>query len=60
MPIWLRKFTFNLIKEYYEKQASATDNSLVSDGKVNDETLNKFKSKYKDISTNSTYSTKSK
>jgi hypothetical protein len=24
MPIWLRKFTFNKIKEFYEKEAEAT------------------------------------
>ncbi len=24
MPIWLRKFTFNKIREFYEKEAEAT------------------------------------
>jgi len=24
MPIWLRRFTFNKIKEFYEKEAEAT------------------------------------
>lgn len=25
MPIWIRKFTFQKIKEYYEKQAEETE-----------------------------------
>lgn len=26
MPIWLRKFTFNKIKEFYDKEQEAVDN----------------------------------
>jgi hypothetical protein len=26
MPIWLRKFTFNKIKEFYDKEQEAIDN----------------------------------
>jgi len=25
MPVWLRKFTFNKLKEHYEKQAEEND-----------------------------------
>ena len=25
MPIWLRKFTFNKLKEWYDKEAEAAD-----------------------------------
>jgi hypothetical protein len=25
MPIWLRKFTFNKLKEFYDKEAEAVD-----------------------------------
>ena len=26
MPIWLRKFTFNKLKEFYDKEQEAVDN----------------------------------
>jgi hypothetical protein len=41
MPIWLRKFTFNKLREYYEKQNSnnnedlATQSQKIKEGKVN-------------------------
>lgn len=28
MPVWLRNFTFRLLKEHYEKENEATDNSM--------------------------------
>ena len=40
MPIWLRKFTFNRMREYYEKQNSesnedlATQSQKVKEGKI--------------------------
>lgn len=40
MPIWLRKFTFNKMKEYYDKQNSegnedlATQSQKVKEGKI--------------------------
>lgn len=40
MPIWLRKFTFNKIKEYYEKQNKQNNEDLgsqtqkIKDGKI--------------------------
>ena len=40
MPIWLRKFTFNKIKEYYEKQNQQNNEDLgsqaqkIKDGKI--------------------------
>lgn len=40
MPIWLRKFTFNKIKEYYEKQNQKNNEDLgsqaqkIKDGKI--------------------------
>lgn len=27
MPIWLRKFTFNKLKEYYDKEAEQINNN---------------------------------
>jgi hypothetical protein len=35
MPIWLRMFTFNKIKEYHEKQNKANDskNNIISNDK---------------------------
>ncbi len=30
MPIWLRKFTFNQIKEHFEKEKEAHDNATNS------------------------------
>jgi len=41
MPIWLRKFTFNKLREYYEKQNQqqnedlATQSQKIKEGKVN-------------------------
>jgi len=44
MPLWLRKFTYNKVKEYYDKQAeqykksqqkSNTTNLVDEGGKVN-------------------------
>jgi hypothetical protein len=29
MPIWLRKFTFNKIKEWYDKQQSSDQDDVV-------------------------------
>jgi hypothetical protein len=40
MPIWLRKFTFNKIREYYEKQNQKNNEDLgsqaqkIKDGKI--------------------------
>jgi len=40
MPIWLRKFTFNKIKEYYDKQNQQNNEDLgsqaqkIKDGKI--------------------------
>jgi hypothetical protein len=40
MPIWLRKFTYNKMKEYYDKQNAAQNEDLgsqsqkIKDGKV--------------------------
>jgi len=28
MPIWLRKFTFNKLREYYEKQNEENDKAI--------------------------------
>jgi hypothetical protein len=36
MPVWLRKFTFNKLKEHYEKQAEEND-------KIQSELKNKSK-----------------
>jgi len=44
MPIWLRKYTFSQLNEFYEKEAKAYDNAskgsntqtaIDTDGKVN-------------------------
>lgn len=35
MPIWLRKFTFNEIKKYYEKQAEDSKRSQSDPNKTN-------------------------
>lgn len=39
MPLWLRRFTFNKIKEYHEKQNESNENEentlVSSDGKIN-------------------------
>lgn len=40
MPIWLRKFTYNKMKEYYDKQNASQNEDLgaqsqkIKDGKV--------------------------
>jgi len=40
MPVWLRKFTFNKIREYYEKQNAsqnedlATQSQKIKEGKI--------------------------
>jgi hypothetical protein len=34
MPIWLRKFTFQKLNEYFEKQNSAVEKSTKSTSKV--------------------------
>ena len=55
MPLWLRKFTFMQIKEYYEAETSAMKNeqssgktSLVdSEGKVNVPEFKKTEKNYK-------------
>jgi hypothetical protein len=60
MPLWLRKFTFNEIKMFYEKEESAYKNqqepgktSLIdADGKVN---VQQFKNASKDYKGKSSY-----
>ena len=60
LPIWLRRFTFKEINDFYEKEASAYKNqqdggntSLIDeDGKVN---LKQFKSVSKDYKGKSSY-----
>lgn len=41
MPIWLRKYTFNEIKEYYQEKNSSKDNNNVigTDGLVKDKSV---------------------
>ena len=39
MPIWLRRFTFNKVKEFYDKQKEEKDkveNTLTNKGSKND------------------------
>jgi len=31
MPLWLRKTTFNLIKEYYDKQNEENEKNIIND-----------------------------
>ncbi len=60
MPLWLRKFTFNEIRMFYEKEESAYKNqqepgktSLIdADGKVN---VQQFKNASKDYKGKSSY-----
>jgi hypothetical protein len=60
MPLWLRKFTFNEIKMFYEKEEAAYKNqqepgktSLIdADGKVN---VQQFKNASKDYKGKSSY-----
>jgi hypothetical protein len=60
MPLWLRKFTFNEIRTFYEKEESAYKNqqesgktSLIdADGKVN---VQQFKNASKDYKGKSSY-----
>ena len=55
MPIWLRKFTFNEIKKYYDEEKEAAEgktqqgqtNLIGSDGKVNTPEFVKASQQYK-------------
>ena len=55
MPIWLRKFTFNEIKKYYDEEKEAAEgktqqgqtNLIGSDGKVNTPEFAKASQQYK-------------
>ena len=55
MPIWLRKFTFNEIKKFYEEEKSASEgqtspnqtNLVGPDGKVNTPEFSKASKQYK-------------
>jgi len=59
MPLWLRKFTFNKIKQWYDDQAKANE-APQTEGKTMIDLFNPDKSKLPDISKKSSklYSSK--
>lgn len=59
MPIWLRKFTFNKLKEFYKETNGNKD--LVEDGGTSNKNLEEAKSQMKKaLEFTPTYSTKAK
>ena len=48
MPIWLRKFTFNKIKEWYQKEA---EQNAANPKYLDSTSHNNMKNKMKDVST---------
>jgi hypothetical protein len=57
MPIWLRTFTFNLIKEYYDEQAEQAE---VQQNMLTNQTSSKTEIARPNIAPKSTYTTTNK
>lgn len=55
MPIWIRRFTFNKINEFYKKEKEIAEGEA---GVINADTAEKVMRKAPKISPNSTYKTK--